>query len=176
MNQEFETNVDKNVVIVGAGLAGLSAAHELLKNGKNIKVTIVEALGRVGGRVYTPVVDGVPVDVGGYMIFPFYRELRSLLKEFDLLKNLRSISSKEFYRFSGKSWVSDTSISIFKIIPPKLILKILRATGVGKTSYYEPNLNLFPGLTVYDLFSSIGVGKDTIEIYETLVRAYTYPP
>ena len=42
----------EEVVILGAGVAGLSVAYELLKHTK-FKVTILEALGRVGGRNFT---------------------------------------------------------------------------------------------------------------------------
>src|ERR1051325_82325 len=42
---------EKNVVVLGAGIAGLTAAYELLKAG--FVVTIVEAKGRAGGRSYT---------------------------------------------------------------------------------------------------------------------------
>ena len=52
-----------DVVVVGAGLAGLTAARELRKKGR--KVIVVEARGRVGGRTYTKHVHGVAVDVGG---------------------------------------------------------------------------------------------------------------
>src|ERR1041384_7279007 len=41
----------KKVVIVGAGLAGLSAGYELLKAGH--EPLILEAQQRVGGRIYT---------------------------------------------------------------------------------------------------------------------------
>ena len=98
----MEKNIDKNIVIVGGGLAGLSAAYELLKgDGGNIIVTVIEALDRVGGRIHTPTIDDEPVDVGAFMIFPFYQELRSLLNEFDLGKKLKPIGNKEFFRFFG---------------------------------------------------------------------------
>lgn len=43
--------VDYDVIIIGAGMAGLSAAYELKKAGLTVK--IVEQTERVGGRVFT---------------------------------------------------------------------------------------------------------------------------
>jgi monoamine oxidase len=40
-----------DVIIIGAGVAGLSATHELSQNG--IQPTILEARNRIGGRIYT---------------------------------------------------------------------------------------------------------------------------
>ena len=54
---------DPHVVVIGAGLAGLAAAHELLAQG--IKVTVLEARNRIGGRAYTESATfGVPYDQG----------------------------------------------------------------------------------------------------------------
>ena len=41
----------KSVLIIGGGIAGLSAASALLRLG--CKVTVLEAKGRLGGRIYT---------------------------------------------------------------------------------------------------------------------------
>lgn len=60
----------KKVIIIGAGLAGLSAAYELTEAGHN--VTVLEAQTRPGGRVQTlrePFSDGLYAEVGA-MHFP----------------------------------------------------------------------------------------------------------
>ncbi|MFN3265533.1 MAG: flavin monoamine oxidase family protein [Deinococcales bacterium] len=56
-----------NVVVVGAGLAGLNAALHLLEN--NVQVTLLEARERIGGRAWTSRVwSDLPVDLGGSWI------------------------------------------------------------------------------------------------------------
>ena len=42
----------KSVIIIGAGVAGLSAAARLHQN-PEFKVTVLEASDRIGGRVYS---------------------------------------------------------------------------------------------------------------------------
>ena len=46
-----KNNGIKHVVIVGAGIAGLTCARELSKYNKHLNVTILEASDRIGGRV-----------------------------------------------------------------------------------------------------------------------------
>lgn len=64
------------IVVVGAGLAGLSAALELTEAGAD--VTVLEAGDDVGGRVRTDVVDGVRFDRGFQIMLPAYPELERL--------------------------------------------------------------------------------------------------
>jgi len=62
------------VVIVGAGLAGLSAARVLHRAGRD--VVVLEASDGVGGRVRTDVVDGHRLDRGFQVLLTAYPELQ----------------------------------------------------------------------------------------------------
>ena len=60
-----------DVVVVGAGLAGLSAARDLMNGGTD--VLVLEARNRPGGRVeQTTLADGRIVQLGGEVIGPFH--------------------------------------------------------------------------------------------------------
>jgi monoamine oxidase len=70
-----------DVIIIGAGYAGLTATHELLKAGKN--VLVLEARDRVGGRVHTQRFgDGSYVDLGGAWVGPTQDRIYALAREF----------------------------------------------------------------------------------------------
>jgi monoamine oxidase len=57
---------NKKIVVVGAGIAGLSAARALYSRGFN--VTVLEGRGRIGGRIWTDTSIGSPIDMGASWI------------------------------------------------------------------------------------------------------------
>lgn len=67
----------RDVVVVGAGLAGLQCARDLLAAGRDVQV--LEAADEVGGRVRTEEVDGFLLDRGFQLLNPAYPAVRRLV-------------------------------------------------------------------------------------------------
>lgn len=85
-----------DVVIVGAGPSGLSAAYQLQKLGHSFH--IVEARDRVGGRTHSDVRDGAWFEIGGQWVSPDQTELIALLEELRLDTYQRYREGDSIYR------------------------------------------------------------------------------
>jgi len=76
-------NSRSDVIVIGAGLAGLSAARRLVEAG--LETTVLEARDRVGGRtVNQPLGDGKVVELGGQWVGPGQDAVNGLIRELGL--------------------------------------------------------------------------------------------
>ncbi|MFN8109614.1 MAG: NAD(P)/FAD-dependent oxidoreductase [Thermoleophilia bacterium] len=80
---------DAAVIVVGAGLAGLSCARVLRDRG--VSVLVLEAADHVGGRMHTRVIDGFRCDVGFQVLNPAYPAARRAL-------DIRALHPRRFPR------------------------------------------------------------------------------
>ncbi len=79
--EQYRLQSEKNqydVIVVGAGLAGLSCAYELASKKK--RVLVLEAHDYVGGRTSSFADDGMAVESGMHRYIGYYSALPSLLK------------------------------------------------------------------------------------------------
>src|SRR5689334_25265233 len=78
-SEEGSATTSVDVVIVGAGFAGLKAAHDLVSQGHS--VVVLEGRDRVGGRVFTGEVAGVKVDLGGTWVSHRHTAIREVAEQ-----------------------------------------------------------------------------------------------
>jgi monoamine oxidase len=107
------------IVIVGAGLAGLSCAYQLKQAG--YRADVYEASDRIGGRCWTrrgDFADGQIAEHGGELIDQGHTDVRQLAQSLGLsLDNLLAAEpsgTEDFYYFDGQSYSFDDAVDDLK--------------------------------------------------------------
>ena len=72
------------VVVVGGGLAGLTAARTIVRHDASLRVTLLEANQRLGGRVLSVRSGGRDYDLGAHWVGSTQSHMMALVKEFNL--------------------------------------------------------------------------------------------
>lgn len=111
-----------DVIVVGAGFAGLTAARSLV--GLGYEVTVLEGRDRVGGRSHTTTLAGVPVDLGATFIGPTQTEVGRLAAELGCPTVPTYNRGKNLIRWRGK-------VRSYRSTIPKLsILELLDVSRI----------------------------------------------
>lgn len=106
------------VLVVGAGVAGLTAAYRLHRAG--VAVRVIEAQKRVGGRMFSlsDLAPGQVCELGGELIDTGHTHLRSLCTELELVLDDFSTDAPELSRhlwfFEGEARTEREIVAAFK--------------------------------------------------------------
>ena len=84
----------KKVIIIGAGPAGLTAAYQLLKQSKEVDVTILEESQMAGGISRTVQFHGNRMDIGGHRFFSKDESVMNFWKEILPMQGALSLDDK----------------------------------------------------------------------------------
>ncbi len=122
-----------DVLIVGAGLAGLACGKRLAECGTTFQ--IVEATGAVGGRCRTDVVDGHPLDRGFPCLLPACPEGRRVL-DYDAL-NLKPFANHTLI-WLGRLWHSTSSLQKTGLLP--MFFRLFNPLGSIRDKIRTPRL------------------------------------
>lgn len=95
-----------DIVVVGAGLSGLSAARGLVKDG--FSVIVLEARDRPGGRAHAIEVEGVTLDLGGEWVDEAHASMRSLVSGLDGVELVPAGEGKKNGRWHISGETSDS--------------------------------------------------------------------
>lgn len=104
-----------DVLVVGAGISGLAAAHMLGKNG--FKVTVLEARDRIGGRIWTDYEKGSPTELGASWLhgINYGNPISFLTQTYEHQQNDPSRNSKGFDQIFRK-WTQELDIRQNQIV------------------------------------------------------------
>jgi monoamine oxidase len=167
--------------VLGAGLAGLSAAYELA--GAGHEVTLLEARARAGGRVYTlrePFSDGLYADVGATRISDVNDWVLKYVERFGLsLEPFKTSGMSDVYHVRGERLLvrEDSSVSWPLALTPeerqmglagmraKYITPVLDEVGdAGAPEAPPERLRRFDDVAYYDFVRGRGASSAAAEL------------
>ncbi|WP_430592057.1 flavin monoamine oxidase family protein [Humidisolicoccus flavus] len=135
--------ISKDVVVIGAGVAGLTAATRLRREG--FTVAVLEARERVGGRLWTDIIDGAMLEIGGQWVSPDQSALIETLDELGLETYERYREGESVYigpsgpltRFTGEIFpvAPETAAEMERLIA--LIDELVAEVGVSAPWAHE---------------------------------------
>ncbi|MBW4604955.1 MAG: FAD-dependent oxidoreductase [Calothrix sp. FI2-JRJ7] len=170
-NNQIAAAAVPKVLIVGAGIAGLTAGYRLKQAG--VPVDIIEARNRIGGRIYTARNVGgtrIYADIGGEFIDTTHTSLRRLARELNLeTVDLYTADQKlapSIRYYQGRK-IEDTEVAEWNIPLVKKVKQDLAVLG---------NVSLDSVNTInYRTRNPIAIKLDNTSISEYLEQAQINP-
>lgn len=161
-------------IVIGSGLAGLSAAFELVRAGKEVRV--LESKAYVGGRTSSWDYDGMVVESGLHRVPAFYNEMLGLMKAAGI-----DLNNALFWEDEAEICIPDGPSAVYALSLPRYPLRTLGnifgpnklcslAERITLGTFFSAGLvhhALRPGsldrYSVYDYAKKFGVSDRAIE-------------
>ena len=169
--------MNHDVIVLGAGLAGLSCARDLARGGAD--VLVVEARGRVGGRVeQTALPDGRLVQLGGEVVGPFHTAYAGLVAELGLtlVPSFPQLPGAETWVLAGQTvvgdgypWMSDADRASYE--KAEAAFAALATTVDPDDPWSHPDAAALDRLSVGDWLRSIGATPNVVRARDLFMLA-----
>ncbi|HKY90768.1 MAG TPA: FAD-dependent oxidoreductase [Nevskiaceae bacterium] len=150
----------RSAIVVGAGLAGLTAAHRLHQAGWDVEV--LEAAGEVGGRAVSVAKQGYLFDSGAVGVGTVYQDYMALVNELglaDRVVNTSSISATvrggRLREIDSKNALSGLTTDLLSFGSKLKLINLFMDLGRVKRS----------GLDIRDVAGSAAFDDESIEAY-----------
>lgn len=86
--------MEVDVIVIGGGLAGLTAADSLKNHDSSLSVIVLEANEQVGGRIHSEKINDSVFDVGAQWILPEHKSLLQIVDKLGLVTTFPSTPQK----------------------------------------------------------------------------------
>jgi protoporphyrinogen oxidase len=122
------TQTSERWAIIGGGILGMTLAHRLAQNGK--QVTLFEAAGQLGGLASAWQLGDVVWDKHYHVTLLSDACIRSLLKELNLEQDMQWVETKTGFYTDGRLYSMSSSLEFLKFPPLGLIDKLRLALTI----------------------------------------------
>ncbi|XP_045212383.2 probable flavin-containing monoamine oxidase A [Mercenaria mercenaria] len=178
----MERTREYDIVIVGAGISGLSAARYLLSKDSNLNIVILEATDRVGGRTFT-----VPLktetgtdswDLGAHWVGRSQTHIMKLIEELGIKTHQQYLNGRKFLQVGKdntvKSYMSDIpTLSLLALLDLDRAMKKIDSLA-KEVDQKEPFAckrgKEFDGMTMETYINQTMWMADSKELMEVAIR------
>ena len=169
MEEPGISGIVPDVIVIGAGLSGLTAARELDRAG--LETLVLEARDRPGGRTQVADVEGVTVDLGGEWVDEAHAEIRGLIGDLGLnLYPFKRRKENACWHIGGKSTdempFSGNDAKVYERMNEALVEA---ASTTNPETYWRDAPK--DDVSIEDWLRGEGMSGDGIHVVETLTSS-----
>ena len=152
-----------DVLIVGAGVSGATAAYTLKKQCPELRILIIEGKERVGGRTHTIELNSATpgkktkFDAGGQWVTDSQEVVTKLINELNIETYTQFDTGRKLLEYNGQIVKYDSSIPNISL--PSLVEIYLKLNKINSTAAKVNTMNPFENLKLADQLDSTNLDQ-----------------